>query len=338
MAGCPLGRMLQEVGASDRAGWWPDRRTVVRSTHGLSRTVVPSQPGSGARRRSRLPASAAILLLCITTDASDASRTTDRRRQVPRPDRVLDRGRVASATGRVGYRRARRRRRHRGLRRAALASVAAGPPPPSRRSQDHLTASDGAYERLTGRLRRATTPRGCVKDRTLLPALGNHEFKTPGGAGYFAYFGARAGTPGEGWYSTDIGGWHIVVLNSNCTIVGCGPGSPQLTWLKADLAAHPAMCTLAIWHHPRFSSGFHRNALAVAPFWAALSAAHADLIINGHDHDYERFAPQSPAGTLDTADGIREIVVGTGGAQLRPFTETEPNREAASDDTHGSSS
>ena len=176
---------------------------------------------------------------------------------------------------------------------------------------------------------------GAFKDRTLLPATGNHEYKTPGATGYFDYFGSSAGTRGEGWYSTDIGTWHIVVLNANCTIVGCGPGSPQLDWLSADLAAHPAACTLAIWHQPRFSSGYHRDDLSVAPFWDVLAAAHADLVINGHDHDYERFAPQDPSGRLDPVNGIREIVVGTGGATLRPFATVLPNREVASDTTHG---
>ena len=200
-----------------------------------------------------------------------------------------------------------------------------------------FTAGDDAYESGSPTdFRTCYDPTwGAFKDRTLLPALGNHELMTPGGAGYFEYFGARAGTPGEGWYSADVGAWHVVVLDSNCTIVGCGPGSAQYDWLAADLKAHPALCTMAIWHHPRFSSGYHHNDLAVAPFWSLLSAAHADLVINGHDHDYERFAPQSPDGRADPSDGIREIVVGTGGAALRSFRQTEPNRQAASDDTHG---
>ena len=200
-----------------------------------------------------------------------------------------------------------------------------------------FTAGDEAYEvGSPADYRDCYDPTwGAFKGRTLLPATGNHEYETPGAAGYFGYFGSAAGTPGAGWYSTDIGGWHIVVLNANCTLVGCGPGSPQLDWLQADLAAHPAACTLAIWHQPRFSSGYHRNDGAVAPFWDVLSAAHADLIVNGHDHDYERFAPQDPSGALDPSNGIREIVVGTGGAQLRPFEAVVPNREAASDVTHG---
>jgi hypothetical protein len=200
-----------------------------------------------------------------------------------------------------------------------------------------FTAGDDAYENGTpAEFQHCYDPTwGAFKDRTLLPVPGNHDFNTPGGAGYFGYFGTVAGTPGDGWYGKDIGGWHIVVLNSNCSIGGCGPGSPQLTWLEADLAAHPVACTLAIWHHPRFSSGAHGDNLDVEPFWTALSAAHADLIVNGHDHDYERFGPQDPSGRLDTSDGIREIVAGTGGAELRPFDVVKSNSELRIADTYG---
>jgi len=165
---------------------------------------------------------------------------------------------------------------------------------------------------------------GRVNHRTLLPAVGNHEYETPNAAPYFAYFGARAGKAGRGWRSIDVGAWHVIVLNSNCDIVGCGKGSAQLRWLRADLAAHPAACTLAIWHHPRFSSGSHGNDRSVAPFWRALAVAGADLVVNGHEHDYERFAPQTPGGVLDAAHGIRELVVGTGGAHLRKFRTVRP--------------
>ncbi len=200
-----------------------------------------------------------------------------------------------------------------------------------------FTAGDEAYEDGSpAQFQDCYDPTwGVFKDRTLLPAIGNHEYKTAGGAGYYGYFGALAGTSGDGWYSREIGGWHVVVLNANCSIVGCGPGSPQLEWLKHDLAAHPAACTLAIWHQPRFSSGLHGDDLAVKPFWDVLWAAHADLVIGGHDHDYERFAPQDPAGHLDLTGGIREIVVGTGGAPLRPFFSVALNRESASVTAHG---
>ena len=168
------------------------------------------------------------------------------------------------------------------------------------------------------------------------PAAGNHEYATPGAAGYFAYFGAAAGEPGKGWYSFDLAGWHVVVLNSNCSAVGgCGAGSPQLRWLEADLAAHAGVCTLAAWHHPRFSSGLHGDDLRSAPFWEALYRAGADVILTGHDHDYERFAPQDPSGRADPRRGLRQFVVGTGGKDLRPFPRVRPNSEARNADTFG---
>lgn len=165
---------------------------------------------------------------------------------------------------------------------------------------------------------------GRFRDRTL-PAVGNHEYGTPRAAGHFGYFGPERGRPGQAWYSLDVGAWHVIVLDSDCDIVGCGPGSAQLAWLEADLAARPAPCTLAIWHHPRFSSGSHGNDRAVGPFWSALMAAGAELVINGHDHDYERFAPQTPGGRLARADGVREFVVGTGGAHLYRFHAIRAN-------------
>ena len=153
----------------------------------------------------------------------------------------------------------------------------------------------------------------------LHPAVGNHEYGTPGAAGYFATFGARAGRPGEGWYSWNLGGWHLVALNANCEEVGCGPGSPQVRWLRADLARHPARCTLAYWHQPRFSSGLHGNENDVAALWRTLQRAGADVVLNGHDHDYERFAAQTVDGRADPRHGIVEFVVGTGGKSLYPI-------------------
>ncbi|HET7486409.1 MAG TPA: metallophosphoesterase [Acidimicrobiales bacterium] len=149
------------------------------------------------------------------------------------------------------------------------------------------------------------------------PSPGNHEYNTDG-IGYYAYFGAAAGPAGKGWYSFDAGGWHIVSLNSNCAAAGgCNTGTPQNEWLRADLAASHARCTLAFWHHPRFSSGPHGDDASVQPLWEVLRAAGADVVLNGHDHDYERFAPLSPAGTPDP-EGMREFVVGTGGRNLYP--------------------
>ena len=158
---------------------------------------------------------------------------------------------------------------------------------------------------------------GRFKDR-IHPAPGNHEYFYEGASDYFAYFGAAAGAPGQGWYSYDLGGWHIVVLNSECDQVGgCQAGSPQETWLKADLAAHPALCSLAIWHRPRFSSGYHGSDPVTQDLWKDLYAARAEIVISGHDHDYERFSPMNADGVLDPAQGISQFVVGTGGADLR---------------------
>ncbi|MGD0167774.1 MAG: metallophosphoesterase [Gaiellaceae bacterium] len=154
---------------------------------------------------------------------------------------------------------------------------------------------------------------GQFRSRTY-PATGNHEYITSGASAYFAYFGDRAHPPG-GYYSYQLGSWHIIVLNSNCDFVSgsCGPGSPQLRWLQADLARHRARCTLAYWHHPLFSSGPHGPTAAVRPFWTTLAKAGADIVLNGHDHLYQRFAPINAAGVVDPAHGMREFVVGTGG-------------------------
>jgi len=168
---------------------------------------------------------------------------------------------------------------------------------------------------------------GRVKDVTR-PVPGNHEYRTPGAAGYFEYFGEAAGDPTEGYYSFDLGTWHVVALNSNCAAVGgCHESSPQETWLRADLAATSARCTLAYWHHPRYSSGVHGSDRAYQAFWQALYDANADVVLVAHDHDYERFAPQDANGRRDIPRGILQFVVGTGGRSLRRFTHIEPNSE-----------
>ena len=177
---------------------------------------------------------------------------------------------------------------------------------------------------------------GRAKSRTR-PAPGNHEFHAAGASPYFDYFGATAGDPKTGYYSYELGTWHIIVLNSECKDVGgCEPGSPQEKWLRSDLAAHPAACKLAYWHKPLFSSGgAHGNDLTVKPLFQALYDARADVVIGGHDHDYERFAPQNPDGAADPALGIREFVVGTGGKNHRPFGESKPNSEVRDATTFG---
>ncbi len=176
---------------------------------------------------------------------------------------------------------------------------------------------------------------GRVKDRTR-PSAGNHDWEDDL-KGYFGYFGKAAAAPdGESWYSYDLGAWHVVVLDSMCgENGGCGKGSDQGKWLAADLAASTAVCTLAIWHQPRFSSGEHGNYGGVEPFWEALYAGGADVVVNGHDHDYERFAPQDPDGDEDRARGIRQFVVGTGGAELRDFDDARPNSELRAAVAHG---
>lgn len=169
------------------------------------------------------------------------------------------------------------------------------------------------------------------------PAAGNHEYLTGKGSPYFAYFGAAAGPPGRGYYSYDLGAWHIVVINSSCgDIGGCEKGSKQETWLREDLASNAGRCTAAYWHHPMFSSGGHGGSPAARGLWNDLYAAGADVVINGHDHDYERFAPQDPSGARDLARGIREFVVGTGGGHLVHFPGAPvPNSEARDDHTYG---
>ncbi len=168
------------------------------------------------------------------------------------------------------------------------------------------------------------------------PAPGNHDYETRGARGYFGYFGEAAGHPRRGYYSYDLGAWHVVALNSNCDATDdCAAGSDQERWLRADLAAHPAACTLAYWHHPRFSSGEHGNAEAMEPIWLALYEAEADVVLSGHDHLYERFAPQNPRGEADPDRGIAEFVVGTGGKDLYGFERAQPNSEVRNNDTFG---
>jgi len=167
------------------------------------------------------------------------------------------------------------------------------------------------------------------------PAVGNHEYNTPGAAPYYAYFGASAGPSGTGYYSYDKGSWHIVVLNSNCSKVACAAGSAQEQWLNNDLAAHPNGCTLAYFHHPRFSSGKYGTNASVSAFWKDLYAAGAEVVLNGHAHNYERYAPQRPDGTLDKARGIREFVVGTGGVEHAGFGTIRPNSRVRNAKTYG---
>ncbi len=135
---------------------------------------------------------------------------------------------------------------------------------------------------------------------------------------------APPGPAGLGFYSYELGNWHIVALNSN---IAAGGNSPQAAWLRNDLRAHPAQCTLAYWHYPLFSSSTHGNIDAMREAWRILSDGGADVVLAGHDHVYERFAPQDADGTADPARGIREFVVGTGGAPPYPFVNVKANSE-----------
>lgn len=172
---------------------------------------------------------------------------------------------------------------------------------------------------------------GRYKARTR-PVPGNHDYHTENGASYYAYFGKSAGEPGKGYYSYDRGAWHIIALNSN---IAAETGSPQERWLREDLVAHKATCTLAYWHVPVFSSGRHGDDAQMKDLWRVLYEFGVDVVVNGHDHNYERFAPQGPNGNADATRGIREFIVGTGGAHLRSIKGQQANSEVRDDATWG---
>jgi len=169
------------------------------------------------------------------------------------------------------------------------------------------------------------------------PAVGNHEYKTPHARGYFDYFGEAAGDRTKGYYSYDLGAWHVVVVNSNCgEIGGCKAGSAQEQWLREDLAAHPALCTVAMWHHPRYSSGGeHGDDRSMQDIWKDLWEAGAELVLSGHDHTYERFAPQDADGKVDPERGIRQFVAGTGGREEYKWGRIDANSEVRNNQTLG---
>jgi len=188
-----------------------------------------------------------------------------------------------------------------------------------------FTTGDNAYPNGTrGQFATCYDPAwGRHRARTR-PTAGNHDYRVPGAASYFEYFGAAAAGRGKGWYAYDLGGWRIYALNSN---VAAGAGSEQETWLRADLAARPRRCVLAYWHHARFSSGPHHTSTRAAALFQALYDAAADVVVTGHDHDYERFAPLAPDGTPNAARGVRQFVVGTGGGGLYEFGSVERGSE-----------
>lgn len=165
--------------------------------------------------------------------------------------------------------------------------------------------------------------------KNIRPSPGNHEHLTGAAAPYYQYFGAPAGAPTKGYYSYDVGAWHAIVLNSEIVVNGSFTSAErqaQEDWLAQDLKSNTQKCTLAYWHHPRFSSGWHGSDPRIGGFWQILHAGGVDLVLNGHDHDYERFLSQTPSGVADSVTGMTQIIAGTGGGDLRGYRNTiEPN-------------
>jgi hypothetical protein len=198
-----------------------------------------------------------------------------------------------------------------------------------------FTAGDNSYMSGTSdEFQRCYDPHwGRHRGRTQ-PVPGNHDYDNgrSDASSYFSYFGAKAGPPGVGYYSFTLGAWHVVALNSETS---AHPGSPQEVWLRNDLAAHPSRCTLAYFHTPVFGSGSNGSNPHMRVIWRVLYEFGADVVVNGHNHSYERFAPQDPDGIRDPTFGIREFVVGTGGAHLTGFPRTLPNSEIRDNSTWG---
>jgi chitodextrinase len=187
-----------------------------------------------------------------------------------------------------------------------------------------LTQYQAVYNPTWGRLKSITHP-----------VTGNHEYGTSGASGYFNYFGSAAGDPAKGYYSFDVGSWHLIALNSNCTKVACTAGSAQETWLRNDLATHANLCTLAFDHHARWSSGHDGDNVFMQPMWQDLYDANADVFLSGHSHDYERFAPQNASGGLDNVRGVRQFVVGTGGSFFTGMGSAHANSQVRNNNTFG---
>jgi hypothetical protein len=185
------------------------------------------------------------------------------------------------------------------------------------------TLGDTAYESGTSKQLDTCfgTSWGPVKDRIAWAITGNHDDMTDKGAPLQSYMGTAAVRDGKTYFSDTLGTWHVVVLDANCGVVagGCGAESPQVQWLRQDLAANQSACTVALYHQPRWSSGYHGNAKDLDAIWTTLVDGGVDLALNGHEHDYERFAPLNAAGAVDEAGGLTEIIVGTGGGKLRGF-------------------
>jgi acid phosphatase type 7 len=203
------------------------------------------------------------------------------------------------------------------------------------------TLGDNAYQHGTAEeFEQCYDPTwGQFKDRTM-PATGNHDEATKNAQGYWDYFGESGGPYDKYYYSYDLGAWHVVVLNSDCWRVGgCETDDPQAEWLRTDLAGHSAFCTLAVWHRPPFSSGRYgdpEDTARVRPLWGVINEEGVDVLLTGHEHSYERFAPMDTEGKRDEAHGVRLFVVGTGGGNLRSFANDPlPTTEAREDDSWG---
>ena len=171
------------------------------------------------------------------------------------------------------------------------------------------------------------------------PSTGNHEYNTPGASGYFDYFGPRAGERDKGYYSFNLGSWHLIALNTGsndkCKPLSCDANSDQEKWLREDLQKNSSACTVAYWHRPLFTSGLHRGAIETRTFWRDLYDAHADLVLNGHSHQYERFAPQNPDGVADPDRGVMQFVIGTGGKNLKGFWRNKANSLVRNSSSYG---
>ena len=195
-----------------------------------------------------------------------------------------------------------------------------------------FTAGDNTQDRGTlQEFRECFEPTWGRHKNRMRPVPGNHDYGMPNGTGYFEYFGAAAGNPGEGYYSYDLGGWHIVALNSN---ISMERGSAQAAWLRNDLQSNPSRCTAAYWHHPLNSSGPNGGSHSVRHAWEVLHEFGAEIVMNGHDHLFERFALQDPSGRSDPHRGIRQFTVGTGGIFLYGTAKVHPNSEVRGD-AHG---
>jgi hypothetical protein len=167
------------------------------------------------------------------------------------------------------------------------------------------------------------------------PVVGNHEYATPDASGYYKFFGKAAGPSQRGFYSFNLGEWHVVSLNANCDLIDCTSDSLQAKWLRNDLKKNPSRCTAALWHQPLFSSGKeHGNDPLVRPLWRILQNHHADLVLNGHDHDFETFARQDSYGKADP-NGMIEIVAGLGGRSFYDFGKIQPNSKVRISDSFG---